>query len=86
MKLEELSVSPPKTEVRDTRAASAVAEFMPCVMFLVSSTLLRYPVCRLGVGLIHQREKTHQTFSVSGVTVFRSSVDAQGSYTACMNV
>ena len=52
-----------------------------CVMlFIASSTLLRSPVCRLGVGLIHQREKTHQTFSVSDVTVvvFLLSVDVQG--------
>ena len=69
MKLEELSFSLPKTEVRDTRAASAVAEFMSCVMFLVSSTLLRGPICRLWVGLIHQREKTHQTLRVSDGTV-----------------
>ena len=53
---------------------------MCVLLFSVSSTLLRSPVCRLGVGLIHQREKTHQTFSVSDVTVgvFLLSVDVQG--------
>ena len=50
------------------------------MLFIASSTLLRSPVCRLGVGLIHQREKTYQTFSVSDVTVgvFLLSVDVQG--------
>ena len=53
---------------------------MCVLLFSVSSTLLRSPVCRLGVGLIHQREKTYQTFSVSDVTVgvFLLSVDVQG--------
>ena len=57
---------------------------MCVILFSISSTLLRSPVCRLGVGLIHQREETHQTFSVSGVCVcvcvcvFLLSVDVQG--------
>ena len=51
------------------RTCSHCRNHVVCViLFSASSTLLRCIVCRLRVGLIHQREKTHQT-SVSGVCV-----------------
>ena len=58
------------------------------ILFTASSTLLRSPVCRLGVGLIHQREKTPRTFSVSGVCVcvFLLSVDVQRGCAAYTNI
>ena len=70
------------------RTCSHCRNHVVCViLFSASSTLLRCTVCRLRVGLIHQREKTHQT-SVSGVCVcvFLLSVYIQGAYTAYTNV
>ena len=74
----ELSVLPTKTKVRAQDELQLL--LLECITIIVSSTLLRSPVCRLGDGLIHQREKMHQTFSVSDVTVcvFLLSVDVQG--------
>ena len=70
------------------RSCSHCINHIVCViLFSASSTPLRSPVCRLRVGLIHQREKTHQAFSVSGVCVCVSSLsNVQGGGTACTNV
>ena len=69
------------------RSCSCCRNHVVCViLFSVSSTLLRSPFCRLGVGLIHQREKAHVTYSVSDVYVRVSFLSRCTRRLQCTNV